>query len=182
LHDDSITINPDWTTYLTDNAKVLKDFCYRNLSLFLQARNPNVPDIPNKLIKPAERKNLTKQKREYWKNVFDKEQSIECIFTAKKLIYHENNFEIDHFVPHAFVSHDLIWNFIPIEKSFNSSKSDRLPIMNKYFDKFYDLQKLAFDINRSIHPSSNYMEEFLSIFLTSKKILQKKNSEIAFNH
>src|SRR5690606_7828311 len=55
LYDDFIEINPEWTDYLKSNARVLKDFCYWNLSLFLQAKNPNVPDIPNKLIKPANR-------------------------------------------------------------------------------------------------------------------------------
>lgn len=175
LHDDFIEINPKWKNYLTDNARVLKDFCYWNLALFLQSKNPNVPDIPNKLIKPAERKNLTTQKKEYWKNVFDSEKSIECIFTGKPLVYQENNFAIDHFIPHAFVSHDLIWNLIPIEKSFNSFKSDKLPVINKYFNKFYDLQKLAFDINKSINSNSKYMEEYLSIFPDLDNSFTKEN-------
>jgi hypothetical protein len=37
LYDDSIVINPEWKNYLTDNARVLKDFCYWNLALFLQS-------------------------------------------------------------------------------------------------------------------------------------------------
>lgn len=164
LYDDIIVINPNWIGYLNDNVGVLKDFCYWNLALFLQAKNPNLPDIPNKLIKQVVRKNLTKQKREYWKNVFDSENEIECIFTSQKLVYSENNFAIDHFVPHAFVSHDLIWNLIPIEKRFNAYKSDRLPVLNYYFDKFYELQKMAFDINKAINGKSSYMEEYLSIF------------------
>ena len=48
LFDSNIDINPAWLDYLVNNAKVLKDFCFWNLSLFLQAKNPNVPDIPNK--------------------------------------------------------------------------------------------------------------------------------------
>ena len=40
-----------------------------------------------------------------------------------KLIFEEKNFALDHFIPHAFVSHDLIWNLLPIEKRFNSIKS-----------------------------------------------------------
>ena len=164
LYDDSIVINSEWKNYLTDNAGVLKDFCYWNLALFLQAKNPNVPDIPNKLIKPASRGNLIKQLNEYWKIVFKTEKEIECIFTNKKLIYEDKNFAIDHFVPHAFVSHDLIWNLIPIEKKFNSHKSDRLPLLDIHFDKFFALQKKAFELNKSINPNSKYMEEFLSIF------------------
>jgi hypothetical protein len=31
-----IIINPDWVNYLKTNAKLLKDFCYWNLAIFLQ--------------------------------------------------------------------------------------------------------------------------------------------------
>lgn len=164
LQKDFISINPLWTNYLKINAKFLKDFCYWNLALFLQTRNPNVPDIPNKLIKPAIRNGLTKQTNEYWKNVFKELGSINCIFTDTKLYFDEKNYALDHFVPHAFVSHDLIWNLLPIEKRFNSSKSDKLPLYDKHFDKFYDLQKVAFEINKQHNPKSKYMDEFLTIF------------------
>lgn len=164
LHDEFIEINPVWINYLKSNAKILKDFCYWNLSLFLQTRNPNVPDIPNKLIKPPVRNGLTKQTNEYWKIVFKELGSIECIFSGTKLLFDEKNFAIDHFIPHAFVSHDLIWNLIPIEKITNSKKSDNLPLFNKHFDKFYDLQKVAFEINKHHNSKSKYMDEYLSIF------------------
>ena len=164
LHNDFIEINPVWINYLKSNAKILKDFCYWNLSLFLQIRNPNVPDIPNKLIKPPVRNGLTKQTNEYWKIVFKELGFIECIFSGTKLYFDEKNFAIDHFIPHAFVSHDLIWNLIPIEKSTNSKKSDNLPLFNEHFDKFYDLQKVAFEINKHHNSKSKYMDEYLSIF------------------
>lgn len=164
LHKNFIVINPSWITYLQSNAKVLKDFCYWNLSLFLQTRNPNVPDIPNKLIKPATRNSLVKQTNDYWKLVFKELGAIDCIFTNTRLQFEEKNFALDHFVPHAFVSHDLIWNLLPIEKSFNSAKSDKLPLFDKHFDKFYHLQKEAFEINKLHNSKSKYMEEFLTIF------------------
>jgi hypothetical protein len=163
LHKDTIEINPIWVNYLQTNAKVLKDFCYWNLSLFLQTRNPNVPDIPNKLIKPSTRNSLIKQTNEYWKLVFKELGAIDCIFTNTKLQFEQKNFAIDHFIPHAFVSHDLIWNLLPIEKKFNSSKSDKLPQFERYFDKFYEIQKTAFEINKQYNPKSKYMDEFLTI-------------------
>jgi hypothetical protein len=164
LHKDYISINPIWIYYLKSNAKVLKDYCYWNLALFLQTRNPNVPDIPNKLIKPAIRNGLTKQTNEYWKLVFKELGSVNCIFTETRLFFDEKNYALDHFVPHAFVSHDLIWNLLPIEKKFNASKSDKLPLFDKHFDKFYDLQKTAFEINKHHNSKSKYMDEFLTIF------------------
>ncbi len=176
LHKDFIQINPVWIPYLKSNAKVLKDYCYWNLALFLQTRNPNVPDIPNKLIKPATRNGLTNQTKNYWKIVFQELGSINCIFTDTKLYFDEKNYALDHFVPHAFVSHDLIWNLLPIEKKFNSSKSDKLPLFDKHFDKFYDLQKTAFEINKHHNSKSKYMDEFLTIFPTIDRFEKEKFS------
>lgn len=164
LYKNAIVINPIWIDYLKTNARVLKDFCYWNLALYLQTRNPNIPDIPNKLIKPALRIGLSKQTNEYWKPVFKELGAIDCIFTNTKLYYDEKNFALDHFIPHAFVSHDLIWNLLPIEKRFNASKSDKLPLFDTHFDKFFELQKTAFEINKQCNPKSKYMDEFLTIF------------------
>jgi hypothetical protein len=176
LHKDYLAINPIWIPYLQSNSKVLKDFCYWNLALFLQTRNPNVPDIPNKLIKPAIRNGLTKQTNEYWKLVFKELGSINCIFTDTKLYFDEKNYALDHFVPHAFVSHDLIWNLLPIEKGFNSKKSDKLPLFDMHFDKFYDIQKLAFEINKHHNSKSKYMDEFLTIFPSIETFEKEKFS------
>lgn len=162
LYDDEIIINPKWISYLKLNSKILKDFCYWNLALFLQSRNPNVPDIPNKLIKPAIRNGLIKQRNNYWNIVFRELGSVNCIFTDKKLFI--DNFAIDHFIPHAFVSHNLIWNLIPIDKNFNSSKSDKLPSIDKYFNKFFELQKTAFEIVSNQNPKNKLLEEYFTIF------------------
>jgi hypothetical protein len=65
LYKEHIEVNPKWVNYLQRNAKMLKDFCYWNLALYLQSRNPNVPDIPNKLVKVPVRKSLTKQRTQF---------------------------------------------------------------------------------------------------------------------
>lgn len=162
LHEDSIIVNPIWISYLQSNAKILKDFCYWNLALFLQVRNPNVPDIPNKLIKPVLRNALTNQRTTYWNIVFRELGTIDCIFTNNKLAV--ESYALDHFVPHAFVSHDLIWNLVPIDKTFNSIKSDKLPSMEKHFDAFFNLQKSAYEIITHHNSKSKLLEEYLTIF------------------
>jgi hypothetical protein len=174
LYKNEIIINPAWTDYLKINAKLIKDFCYWNLALFLQSRNPNVPDIPNKLIKPATRNPLTDQRNKYWKNVFQHDGFVECIFTNTKLYFNESKYALDHFVPHAFVSHDLIWNLIPIEKSYNLIKSDKLPSIELYLDKFIKLQQNAFDINKNLNPKSKYLEEYLTIFPSESNFSSEK--------
>ena len=162
LHDECIEINPEWINYLTLNTRILKDFCFWNLSLFLQAKNPNVPDIPNKLIKPAVRSTLTVQRTKFWNVVLTELGSVECIYTGKKLT--TSNYALEHFIPYNFVSHDLIWNLIPADQSFNSTKSDKLPPLEKYFKPFYELQKAAVDIINEKSPKNKLLEDYLTIF------------------
>ena len=93
LEKDTIRINNEWIDYLKQNAKILKNFIFWNLSLFLQVRNPNTPDIPNKLIKPASRNPLLNQ-RKFWNFIFDELGSIDCIYTGKRLT--SSNYDVEH--------------------------------------------------------------------------------------
>jgi hypothetical protein len=162
LYDDHIVINPNWVLYIKENAKMLKDFIYWNLTLFLQTRNPNVHDIANKLIRPPFRGSLTNQRKNYWDIVFKELVTLDCIFTNTTLTI--ESYALDHFIPHAFVSHDLIWNLVPIDTNFNSIKSDKLPIMETHFDGFFNLQKTAFEIINHHSPKSKLLEEYLTIY------------------
>lgn len=172
LFENEITINANWQNYLTLNARVLKDFCYWNLALFLQSKNPNVPDIPNKLIKPAQRRVLTKQRKQFWDLVVNELGSVKCIYTGEKLTI--GNYAVEHFIPYNFVSHDLIWNLIPADKSFNNSKSDKLPPLEKYFNSFFALQKTAIEIMMDKNPKNKFLEDYLTIFPDLDKNFSKE--------
>jgi len=162
LYEEHITINPKWTSYMQQNARILKDFIYWNLTLFLQVRNPNIPDIANKLIRPPFRGSLTNQRKNYWDIVFQELGTVDCIFTNSSLT--ADKYALDHFVPHAFVSHDLIWNLVPIDKSFNSIKSDKLPLLETHFDGFFKLQQAAFEIVNHHNPKNKLLEEYVLLF------------------
>lgn len=162
LHEDHIAINPNWMGYLKDNAKILKDFIYWNLTLFLQARNPNVPDIANKLLRPPFRGSLANQRKNYWDIVFRELGTLECIFTNAAL--EVEHYALDHFVPHAFVSHDLLWNLLPIDKSFNSKKSDNLPSLELHYDSFFNLQRSAYEIVSHHNPKNALLQDYLTVF------------------
>ncbi len=162
LHHGYIKINPVWEDYLLENIRILRDFCYWNLASFLQSKNPSVPDIPNKLIKPATRISLTKQRTRFWDIVVSELGSVDCIYTGARLTV--GNYDVEHFIPYSFVSHDLIWNLIPANPSFNSIKSDKLPPLNKYFNSFYNLQRLAVEIVRDKDPGNKFLEDYLTIF------------------
>lgn len=164
LFPDRIEINPQWLEYLQKNARILKDYSYWNLSNFLQVRNPNIPDITGKLIKPPLRNSLLNQRKNYWDIVLNELGAVDCIYTEKKLT--SSSYALDHFVPHAFVSHDLIWNLAPIDTTFNSVKSSKLPNMELHFDRFYKLQKSAFEVMVHHQPHSKLMEEYMHLFGT----------------
>ncbi len=162
LHKDHIEINPKWVSYFQRNAKMLKDFCYWNLAMYLQSRNPNVPDIPNKLIKSPLRKSLTRQRTQFWDIVIQELGGVDCIYTNQRLSV--GNYAVEHFLPYAFVSHDLIWNLIPADTSFNNSKSDKLPPLEKYFESFFSLQQQAVEIVQAKAPQTKLLQDYLTLF------------------
>jgi len=63
----------------------------------------------------------------------------DCIYIGEKILI--ENYAIEHFISHAFVSHDSIWNLVSANKSFNSSKSDKFPLFDKNFISFFALKK-----------------------------------------
>ena len=162
LYPDWIAVQPDWVAYFKRNAGMLKDFCYWNLALFLQARNPNVPDIPNKLMRPHNRGSLSLHKRDFWDLVIHELGHVNCIYTHKEL--HKGTYAVEHFVPFQFVAHDLMWNLIPADPSFNSIKGAKLPHLDTYFSDFFDIQQEAVKIVQRTKPSSKFLQEYLTVF------------------
>lgn len=133
ISDDTIVINPLWEVYLVENYTVLRDFTYWGLTDFVQRRNPNVPNLPAKLQQTHQRESMAKQRR-FWNTVIEQTGSVACIYTGKMLGV--GNYDLDHFVPWSFVTHNLIWNLLPADSSVNSSKSNALPPLEKYLGDF----------------------------------------------
>lgn len=176
--DDSlwVELNSVWLPYLKENYVILKDFAYWNLSVFLQVRNPHVPNIVNKLIKVETRQTLTKQ-HNYWDFVFRFDNNIRCIYTNKALGI--GQYDLDHFIPWRFVSHDLIWNLIPADQSINSSKSDKIPDLNTYLPRLATLQQKAIKICLSEHFRINdVLDDYSSMGCTPQEIAQMDKSSL----
>jgi len=157
-NDKAIVVNDLWSEYLLNNYTILLHFCYWNLSLYLQDKNPNVPDIPNKLIKEIERRPLKKQ-RDFWKIVFNKTPEIQCIYSGAVLTAH--HFSVEHFIPFHFVSHDLLWNLLPVDGRINSSKNNKLPVLNQFIDDFSEIQQQAIKIVYQSQPNNKLLEDYL---------------------
>ena len=127
-------------------------------------RNPNVPDIPNKLMRPERRGSLSAHKTRFWDLVVNELGGVNCIYTGRRLGVGE--YAVEHFIPFQFLAHDQMWNLIPADPSFNSSKRDRLPPMDRYFQGFYDLQRDAVDIVKAAQPKNRFLEDYLQVFKT----------------
>ena len=164
-----IVLNPSWTGYFSENYGLLCDFCYWNLALFLQRRNPNVPDIPHKLVQPLERTSLTRQ-RKYWELIFEAHGPVPCIYTGKMLT--KDSFDLDHFLPWSFVAHDLMWNLVPADGSVNSSKSNHLPALDKYLAAFATRQQTGLQIVSQLAPGSKLLEDFLQLGASITELTQ----------
>lgn len=153
-----IYINEPWVDYLVQNASMLKDFTFWNLAGFIQKRNPNVPDIPSKLVKPIQRASLARQHR-YWDRYIESAGPVRCIYTNVEMDLHQ--YDLDHFIPWSFVVHDLMWNLLPADPSVNSSKSDSIPPLNRFLPPLARLQHEALKVNYEANPSDKLLEDYL---------------------
>jgi hypothetical protein len=176
LHVDRIEINPKWIEYLKHFAGIIKDFCYWNLAIYLQSHNPNVPDLPNKLIKPPIRGNLNSHRNSFWNMYFDEVGEMECIYSKKILT--KSNYAVEHFIPHSFVSHDLNWNLIPADPCFNSRKNNYLPKLTEHFEAFYKVQCDAIEVIKSKEPRNKFLQDYIVLLGSFEKFEKIRALEI----
>jgi len=154
----TISVHETWAHYIVSNAAILRDFCFWNLVSFIQKRNPNVPDVAAKLVKPISRNSLTNQHK-YWDRYIQAGGKMKCIYTGAEL--HIKEYDLDHFIPWSFVTHDLLWNLIPANPSINSSKSNRLPELDRFLEPLAQAQHNALSYTLHNNPSEKILEDFL---------------------
>ena len=82
-----------------------------------------------------------KNQKTFWNRVIELGGSLHCIYTNKEL--GKNKYDLDHFLPWSFVSHNQNWNLIPADGSCNSSKSDKIPDLDYYLPKMATVQHKA---------------------------------------
>lgn len=71
-------------------------------------------------------------------------QEIRDVFTGQPV--KKKKYDIDHFIPWSFVMNDELWNLMPMDASLNSSKSNRLPKWNPFFQNFAQNQYLMYQM------------------------------------
>jgi len=110
-----VRLNDSWRVFIVENLGIVQSFADHHLALYLQARNPNVPSVMNKLRAPTFRQ-LTAA-RDFWqlaRSDFAKAGKLadfKDIYSDRQLA---ESFSVDHFLPWSFVVHDLLWNLTPV--------------------------------------------------------------------
>lgn len=167
----SIIINSFWLSYLEQHLFILESFCKYHLILYLQKNNPNTPNVIDKLEAVTERD--LKNGKLFWKTYLQQAPALACIY-SKDLITLQD-ISIDHFLPFSFVAHDLLWNLLPTTKSVNSSKSDKIPDLKTYFQKFATLQFEAFRANFD-KQHFKILEDYSNLFNEDLQNIYQKNT------
>jgi hypothetical protein len=141
-----IRVNESWAAFFQENFEVVRSFVFFHLCRYLQARNPNVPGIVNKLSAPIMRD--LGPARKFWRAVRSEFNHMGMghlfhdIYSGSPL---DDAFSIDHFLPWSFVAHDLLWNLTPVSVflSTNSRKGDSLPKPELYLPRLSKLHREA---------------------------------------
>ena len=139
-HPRAISIDSKWQTFLQSNHLTLKAFAQLSLARYFEVRNPGIPGIINKLEGPGAR-NLAKA-HEFWNTVLE-HVPLRCIYSGDLI---RPGYDIDHFLPWSFVTHDLIWNLTPVPRSVNLNKSDVVPKLGLYLEAFVDQHYCALPV------------------------------------
>jgi hypothetical protein len=109
----------------------------------LQAKNPMVPGLADKLRMPMERD--LGRARSFWEqanqaHLTQRSAPLTNLYTGRPL---DGAFAVDHFMPWSYVAHDYIWNTVPTDQSTNSSKGDRIPSVSRYVEGLAELHHFA---------------------------------------
>lgn len=144
IEKDRIELHPQWAKYLWDNSAIIKDWVLYHWLKYLQARNPNAPNVVNKMADALGRGSLETQ-RDWWKAAIQ-QGAIRCIYSGEEL-RPGTPFALDHYIPWSFIGHNQVWNLVPVSAEANSSKSDHLPKSDCYAEAFVQMHCQAIKAN-----------------------------------
>ncbi|WP_458628272.1 HNH endonuclease domain-containing protein [Winogradskyella sp. PC D3.3] len=172
LYSNAVIINSEWLSWIKNNYTLLKAYTLFELIKYLEKENPNVVNLTKKLEKPKFR-NLSSATK-YWGNFITEAPNQIDVFQNIPL-NDIKGLSIDHFLPWSFLTHDLIWNLHPINKSVNSAKSNYIPNQN-YFKQFYNLQYgfCNFLLKKNLNKP---LEDYYKLFNCSNEELNSLSQE-----
>jgi HNH endonuclease len=135
-----IIVGSKWLTFLQSNYLPFRAFAQLSFAGYFETRNPGIPGIINKLDRPGVRK--LEKARAFWNTVLSA-QPLKCIYSGEPI---RADYDLDHFLPSSFVTHDLIWNLTPTPGATNLAKSDAVPNLGRYLSALVDQRYVAMPV------------------------------------
>ena len=149
-----VHFNSDWMAMIQDNTVNILGWIQYEKVKWLQNNNPEVPGLIYKLAPMDEKMRKLGHVRKLWEGVLDL-TPVRDVFTGQPVVPKE--YDVDHFIPWSFVMNDELWNLMPMDSSLNSSKSNRLPKWDPFFDAFAGNQYLMYEL---IHEKPELYKRF----------------------
>lgn len=138
-----ITFNDSWIQMILDNTVSILGWIQLEKIKWLQSNNPEVPGLVYKMAPSDEKIRRLNNVRKLWNSVLETEPIID-VFRDK--VIDKENYDIDHFIPRSFIMNDELWNLMPMDSFWNSKKSNKLPIWEKYYKKFANNQYILYEM------------------------------------
>lgn len=163
LYDDGgrqmVEVSGPWLAWLNEHVGLVRGHAELQLCRYLQARNPGVPGIVDKLEPPGRR--ALSEPRRWWKALVARGGVFATdLYTGRPI---EPGFDLDHFRPWTFVAYDEPWNLIPTSASINRSKGDRIPDLSIFLPKLARLHAEVISTSALPPGTAHSYSEFLGL-------------------
>ena len=178
-----VHFHPDWMSMIQDNTVNILGWIQYEKVKWLQNNNPEVPGLIYKLAPLDEKMRKLSHVRKLWEGILDF-TSVRDVFTGQPIAH--GQYDVDHFIPWSFVMNDELWNLMPMDSSLNSSKSNRLPKWDPFFETFAGNQYVMYEL---IHEKPELHKRFeacyrdnLHSIWAGQELYRKCNSRETFYH
>lgn len=176
-----IHFQPSWMEMIQDNTVSILGWIQYEKVKWLQNNNPEVPGLVYKLAPLDEKMRKLNNVRKLWEGILELSK-VRDVFTGEAVV--PKQYAVDHFIPWSFVMNDELWNLMPMDSSLNSSKGNRLPKWDPFFERFAANQYLLYGF---IHEKSGiyklfegcYRDNLHSIW-AERELYRKGNSQEEF--
>jgi hypothetical protein len=150
-----IVLGAGWRDWLLAHQLILDSHAELALARFLQARNPHVPGITEKVRMPGSRK--LAPARRMFSHLRARQGCLLDVYDGTTL---DDRFAIDHVLPRAFVAHDLLWNLAPTQQQMNRDKGEALPDSSL----LARIGAFQYELIQAAPMGASELEDYLAVF------------------
>ena len=98
-------------------------FKWAEFSVNASGNNLSVHKVLNEVLKSPITLRDIKESKKLYKDILQKEGSIYCVWTGRKI----SNYDIDHLIPFSVWKNNDLWNLLPSDSKINNQKRDKIP-------------------------------------------------------